>query len=232
MTPKIRIGYTDKTCRQKLRYPHDSHLLLCAPAGSGKGVSIIVPALMEYQGSCVCIDPKGENAAVCAAELMRQGVNVSQINPYNILPEALGHIPAIGYNPLVTLDPRSHGFGSDCDSLAEAICYRETGGDNASFFTDSARQAISGVIMQIAKSAPPSKRDLVTAYEIFSGPQFYEFAQMACNTGDLLVRGRLGRFTGPKPDENKELSGIVNTARTALGNLCTGPLFLSVAPWG
>ena len=133
MTPKIRIGYTDKTCRQKLHYPHDSHLLLCAPAGSGKGVSIIVPALMEYQGSCVCIDPKGENAAVCAAELMRQGINVFQINPYNILPEALGHIPAIGYNPLVTLDPRSHGFGSDCDSLAEAICYRATGGDNASF---------------------------------------------------------------------------------------------------
>ena len=216
MSPRIRIGYTDKTCRRKLYYPHDSHLLLCAPAGSGKGVSIIVPALMEYQGSGVCIDPKGENAAICAAELMRQGVNVLKINPYNILPEALGHIPSIGYNPLVSLDPKSHGFGSDCDSLAEAICYRETG-ENASYFIDSARQAISRVIMEVAKSAPPGKRNLVTVYELFSGPQFYEFCRMACNTGDLLVRGRLGRFIGPKAEENKELSGIVNTARTALG---------------
>jgi hypothetical protein len=71
--------------------------------------------------------------------------------------------------------------------------------------------------MQIAKSAPPSKRNLVTDYKIFSGPQFYVFACMACNTGDLQVRGRLGRFTCAKADENKELSGIVNTSRTVLG---------------
>jgi type IV secretory pathway TraG/TraD family ATPase VirD4 len=72
---------------------------------------------MQYQGSCICIDPKGENAAICAAELMRQGAKDLQINPYNILPEALSHIPSICYNPLVTLNPRSIGSGSDCDAL-------------------------------------------------------------------------------------------------------------------
>jgi type IV secretion system protein VirD4 len=36
------------------------HLMTVAPAGAGKSVSVIIPNLLQYQGSCVIVDPKGE----------------------------------------------------------------------------------------------------------------------------------------------------------------------------
>ena len=39
-------------------------MLVYAPMGSGKGVGIVVPNLLDYPGSIVCTDPKGENLAV------------------------------------------------------------------------------------------------------------------------------------------------------------------------
>lgn len=41
----------------------DRHLLTIAGSRAGKGVSVIIPNLIFYEGSAVIIDPKGENAA-------------------------------------------------------------------------------------------------------------------------------------------------------------------------
>ena len=39
------------------------HALICAPTGSGKGVGIVIPTLLTYGGSIICLDVKGENFA-------------------------------------------------------------------------------------------------------------------------------------------------------------------------
>ena len=44
----------------------DRHLVTLAGSRAGKGRSLIIPNLLSYPGSVVCIDPKGENAAVTA----------------------------------------------------------------------------------------------------------------------------------------------------------------------
>src|ERR1022692_1624000 len=43
------------------------HMLTIAPTRSGKGVSLIIPNLLNYAGAVLVIDPKGENAWITAA---------------------------------------------------------------------------------------------------------------------------------------------------------------------
>ena len=43
----------------------DTHILLCAPTGAGKGVGVIIPTLLTWQESAIVLDPKdGQNADV------------------------------------------------------------------------------------------------------------------------------------------------------------------------
>ncbi|BCB77872.1 hypothetical protein Pflav_042820 [Phytohabitans flavus] len=41
------------------QYRHDGHLVSFAPTGAGKGVRVIIPNLLHYDGPIITIDPKG-----------------------------------------------------------------------------------------------------------------------------------------------------------------------------
>ena len=56
-----------------LTYGGDGHCLTFGPTGSGKGVSVVVPNLLTYPGSVVCIDPKGAIAPITAARRRAMG---------------------------------------------------------------------------------------------------------------------------------------------------------------
>lgn len=55
----VFLGYLDDGTY--LRDNAKTHLLICAPTRSGKGVGHIVPTLLTWKGSCVVTDIKGEN---------------------------------------------------------------------------------------------------------------------------------------------------------------------------
>ena len=44
----------------------DRHVMTIAGNRAGKGVSLIIPNLLFYEGSALVIDPKGENAQITA----------------------------------------------------------------------------------------------------------------------------------------------------------------------
>jgi type IV secretion system protein VirD4 len=213
---RIRIGYSDKTCRERLYYPGDAHVTLVAPSGAGKGRDLLIPALLEFEGSCVVIDPKGQLAACSGPHRARMGQRVFVLNPFNILAPCFKKLTSAGYNPLGVLDPKAASFGADCDALAEGIVLHESGSEG-SHWTDSARQLVSGVVMMLAKYAPLEKRNLVELYQVITGPSFFEFARAAIRTRDTLICGRLGRFVAHAAEENRELLGIISTAITQCG---------------
>jgi type IV secretion system protein VirD4 len=235
--PKIRIGYFEKACRTRLYYPHDAHLILTAPTRSGKGRDLLIPALLDdntKNRSCVVIDPKGQLAAVCGHHLQSVGHRVFVLNPFKILPDSFrGLIPA-GFNPLLQLDPSAESFGADCDSLAEAIVYNEPG--DGSFWTDSARQLVSGVIMALVSYMRPEKRNLFRVMEIISGPDFFNFCRDVTKKGNGDICARLARFAAPKANENPTTMSMVETARTAVGFISNKAIANSLAandngPW-
>lgn len=59
--------YDDNGQRVQLQYPGDKHLLTVSPTRGRKGACAVVPNLLGYEGSVICIDPKGENALMTAA---------------------------------------------------------------------------------------------------------------------------------------------------------------------
>src|SRR5277367_6343097 len=88
MTTGIPIGF-DAQGRQ-IYYRKGGHILLVAPPRSGKATTILIPLMLQYQhGSMICIDPKGELAAVTGARRARMGQRVIIINPFKILPNVL-----------------------------------------------------------------------------------------------------------------------------------------------
>lgn len=46
-----------------------THILMCAPSRSGKGIGVVIPTCINWQGSMVCADPKGENLDTTGAYL-------------------------------------------------------------------------------------------------------------------------------------------------------------------
>ena len=46
----------------------DRHVMTIAGSRAGKGVSLIIPNLLFYEGSALVIDPKGENARITAGD--------------------------------------------------------------------------------------------------------------------------------------------------------------------
>lgn len=53
-----------QSLRTFLGWGGDGHVLTVAPTRSGKGVGLVVPNLLNYAGSMMVVDPKGENWAV------------------------------------------------------------------------------------------------------------------------------------------------------------------------
>src|SRR5579864_1800787 len=45
---------------QPVIYDGDSHLMTCAPTGTGKGRGVLIPNLLRYPGPAIVLDIKGE----------------------------------------------------------------------------------------------------------------------------------------------------------------------------
>ena len=234
MKNRVRIGYWDRTCKTPLYFPGDSHLILTASSGSGKGRDLLLGALMEQKSSALIVDTKGELCCVSGRARSEMGELVV-LSPFPVWPEHIGRFQHAGFNPLAVLNPRAKSFGVDCDAIAEAIVFHEGGGSDDSFFTDSARGLVSGVIMALAKYAPADKRNLVEMYRIITGP-FFEFVAWALDRakkcGDILLPGRLGRFGARKADENRTLVSIKETAVTQIGFIGNEAIAESLNPRG
>jgi type IV secretion system protein VirD4 len=65
----------------------ESHLLTFAPTGAGKGRSVIIPTCLEYEGSLIVIDPKGEAASVTARRRREMGQRVVILDPFHLVTE-------------------------------------------------------------------------------------------------------------------------------------------------
>jgi len=116
------------------------HSLIVAPTGSGKGVGIVIPTLLTYPGSIICLDPKGENFEKTARQRQALGDRVYKFEPLNVdgathrfnpiehiadLPEELRFLEAQRIaNSLVNLpgDAAANFLGTSRDVLAAGIC--------------------------------------------------------------------------------------------------------------
>lgn len=133
----------------------DRHLVTIAGSRAGKGRSLIIPNLLSYPGSAICIDPKGENAAVTARyrhDVLKQDVVI--LDPFGVLKDT----PSVkefrgSFNPFEWIRGDDPEAIDDVNSLADAIIVRDS--DKDPHWNESARAFLKGVMLAMMEQLPP-----------------------------------------------------------------------------
>lgn len=115
-------------------YTDDRHVLLVSGTRGGKGAGVIVPNLCNWRGSCIVIDPKGENATVTArrrgngSDYARGlGQEVRILDPFGEVP--LASDLKARFNPLDVINPESDLAVDDAGRIAASIIVKESKND-------------------------------------------------------------------------------------------------------
>lgn len=158
------------------------HTLITGSTRVGKGTRVIIPTLLrQLTSSCICVDPKAENAIVSARARMdiapnspvvpfsgkaNFGHTVHIINPWG---ELSAHFQKRGlsfatYNPLDILDRNDPNAVSIAQDLAAAICPKERAGKDQ-FWSQSAANMLAAILLWLADE-PGETKTLARAREI------------------------------------------------------------------
>lgn len=202
----------------------DRHVLTVVGTRGGKGVSLIVPNLLTYDGSVIAVDPKGELAAITARARRQKGQKVVVLDPFGT--SKIGVTDS--FNPLDMLDVASETVIDDAGLIADALII---GSEREPHFTDTARILVKTLILYTL-TLPKEDRNLITVFRLLSGADkriqdvaersegrvkgsAALFALLATCRGcfDDVVAGMGENFSQMA---DRELSGVLSTARTQL----------------
>ena len=203
-----------------LAWPPNRHFFSVASTRSGKGVSLIIPNLLQYRGSCIVIDPKGENAWITAQYRRDElGQKVHILDPWGEVNRRYGDLAGqketiSRFNPLSILDPESPHYAEDIAYLADAIIINQ---GKEPHWDDSARELVAGLIAFTVEqhaqdeNAPPPSLPLLRLLLTQPAEKISGLAETAQALGAESVAARkLGRFA----TYSREVGSIVSTALT------------------
>ncbi|MBU1210921.1 MAG: type IV secretory system conjugative DNA transfer family protein [Alphaproteobacteria bacterium] len=142
----------------------DRHAVLCAGSRAGKGRSCLIPTLLEYRGSVLALDPKGELANVTARRRAQLGQRVAIVDPFGVCAPRLAAHKA-RFNPMAMLDVASPSLIADAGLVADAVVIGSANADP--HWDESARNLIEGIILHVATyPGYAGTRTLVTVREL------------------------------------------------------------------
>lgn len=137
----IHVG---RTGRRYLTFGGPEHVALYAPTRSGKGVGVVIPNCLLWDGSLVVLDVKKENWGASAGIRAEAGQRVFLFDPLD--PEGC----TARYNPLSYVRRGTIDAFDDIQRIAQML-YPEATGDQE-FWTNSARSAFIGVTAFLAET--------------------------------------------------------------------------------
>ncbi len=153
--PPPAVGFSTAAPRRPTGGPEpvwsddEGHLVTFGPTGAGKGRAAILPALLEYCGPAVVVDPKGEACAVTARHRARLGP-VVRLDPYRLTTDAPDAL-----NPFHIV--RSAGMNVTEASLLLADLLAPPTFSREPFWDNRATSLISGLIELVFRTAEPEE---------------------------------------------------------------------------
>jgi type IV secretion system protein VirD4 len=180
-----------RTRTEVVRAAQAIHTAVFAPSGAGKGVSCIVPFLLECDESCVVVDFKGENALLTAKHRREQfGHRVVTLDPFGVYTRR-----SDSFNPLDCIDAEGGQAIDDCNDLAKALVVRNAE-EKEPHWNDSAELWIAAQIATVVRYGErDGMRSLQTVREILSDPERIELANKLMRESDAW-NGMLSRMGG------------------------------------
>jgi len=192
---------------QPLFYSGKAHLLTVAPARQGKGINVVIPNLLHFQGSVFVTDPKGELAAVTAAHRAeRLGQKVYVLNPWG-----LHGLPQHRCNPLQPLietanDPALvRGVADEAKALALQLLPEPEDSRNR-YFREGARTILRAVMLHLATRGMPEHCTLPELWRVLSSTSRVEAVVRRMVASDALfgMVADLGQDLANQLEDNPE----------------------------
>ncbi|GAC1648741.1 MAG: hypothetical protein NVS4B3_04760 [Gemmatimonadaceae bacterium] len=200
-----------------LRHGGEGHVVTVAPTRSGKGISCVIPNLLDYSGSLVVTDPKGENFAVTAQWRADHGHMVYAFDPFGITNDGVEprRVPLATYNPLCLVDVDGPGAADDARLLADMLVVPEGRGSEQAFWNEEARGVLGGLILHAAARPRRDERTLTHVREMLTLPPA-AFSALLREMEDSKAAGGLVARAAARllQKAEKERSGVLSTAQS------------------
>ncbi|GAA4344068.1 hypothetical protein GCM10023144_47470 [Pigmentiphaga soli] len=191
------------------RFRFTGHVVTVAPTGSGKGIGAVIPNLLEYPGSCLVLDVKGENAAVTARARRALGQAVHVIDPFSVNGDG-----GAAFNVLDRLDVWNPDCVSESAILADALVIAESKGDGV-HFDESAKNFLQGLMLYVAGLDDVERRHLGELRRLLTAgeAEFFDLLGMmaADETAAFGIPARAANTLMGMGD--KERGSVLSTAR-------------------
>ena len=205
-----------------VRLSNVCHTAVFAPTGAGKGVSCVIPFLLDrpeslvVPESCVVVDFKGENALLTMKQRRRMGHRVVLLDPYRMVTDRPDTL-----NPIASIRKGSPHVIDEIRDLAESFVIRNPA-EKEPHWADSAETWISAAIAAVVEYGDADDRSLQTVRDLLSsGPDKLQLMiKLLCESEACEgMVSRLGyQLTNFK---EKELASTLTTVNRYLRNLDT-----------
>ncbi|OQW36200.1 MAG: hypothetical protein A4E19_00670 [Nitrospira sp. SG-bin1] len=133
-----------KDGRRFLLYPGQEFVLVAAPTRSGKGVSLVIPNLLNFQGSVVVLDVKMENFAYTSRFRAMHGQKVFLFNPFadDFRTHRWNPLDGVSRSPLTRI--------GDIQAIAQVLYPTEH--VKEAFWSESARNLFLGLTLYLLET--------------------------------------------------------------------------------
>ena len=133
-----------------LKHAGPEHILAFAPTRSGKGVGLVIPSLLGWEGSAVIFDIKGENWDRTAGYRVAAGHVCFRFAPVE------EH--SARFNPLAEVRIGTLREVSDAQNIAEMLCRSGKESSHDEHWIKSATSLITGLILHLCYVAKRKNR--------------------------------------------------------------------------
>ncbi|MBY0589267.1 type IV secretory system conjugative DNA transfer family protein [bacterium] len=198
-------------------------MLIFAPTGSGKGVSLLIPTLLTYNGPSIVIDVKGENYQVTAERRRQMGQKVFVIDPFNVVTQNPDK-----FNPFDIASLSGSAIDVDAEMIAGMLSTGKASTD--SFWNDTAAPFLAGVITYALATRVTSNRNLIAVQKILRSDDVDgALARVLDNDGAIhrFAREEIAAYLQITSDRTRPC--VLSTVRTYLRALCSDAMQTSLA---
>jgi len=144
----------------------ESHVLVIAPTGAGKGRNWIIPNLLTCEAPAIVLDIKGEAARITARRRREMGHEVVILDPFRIATDK----PA-SFNPLERLAANAETVADEAFALA-ALMSEGHRFEREAFWDDLAEGLLSGLFVHVATSRGLKSRALGDVWNLLASSDF------------------------------------------------------------
>ncbi len=179
----LPLGMVDGAILRYLPNPkqgwREGHHVAIAGTRAGKGVSVVIPAIIDHDGPVAVLDIKGENFTATQRYRRSLGRNVYVLNPFGV------HEPSQSrFNPLSFI--RTEHLVRDIDVIAEGLVRPESG--NGAHFADMAKTIVAAVIEYVMTQKPQPERGIIEVMDLIFSADFEKSLAIWANDPEIYGR--------------------------------------------